>query len=192
MAEIRPGNGADDERQVAIVAVAKPANDVGREAKDSLILDKKLIWEQPDTFLDFALLPPSAGISPTLLILEPSRLNFYRPPDPQSGAQPGAQWQLWQSVTIAHPNPRSRDDGGAYRQRHAKGDFVRRGMRGRFSTTAIHEMRSVKPVARRPEGGNPRPRGKRDGRSRRQNAARKCSARHGKWRLDAAGFNSRI
>jgi len=112
VAEILTGNGSEDDRQVAIVAVAKPANDIARDAKDSLILDKKLIWEQPDAFLDFALLPPSAGINSTLLILEPGRLVFYRSLDSQSVAQSGAQWQLWQSATIAHPSPRPRDESG--------------------------------------------------------------------------------
>jgi hypothetical protein len=105
VAEIRPANGSDSERQVAIVAVAKPTNNISRGAQDSLTLDKKLIWEQPDKFVDFAMLPQSPGASSALLILEPDRLASYR----SSNGKVGTQWQPWQSVMIAHPSGRTRD-----------------------------------------------------------------------------------
>jgi hypothetical protein len=109
IAEIRSGDGSDNERQVAIVTVSKLASNILRAAEDSLNLDKKLIWEQPEMFVDFATLPQSAGTTSTLLILEPSRLAFYRSPNGPISAQPIAQWQLWQSVNIAHSSVRTRN-----------------------------------------------------------------------------------
>ena len=105
VAQIRPANDSNDERQVAIVAVAKPSNNISHGALDSLALDKKLIWEQPDKFVDFAILPPSVGAGSALLILEPGRLASYRP----SNGEADTQWQPWQSVMIAHPSGRTRD-----------------------------------------------------------------------------------
>ena len=105
VAEIRPGNGSDNERQVAIVGVPKPTSQVSRAAQDSLTLERKLVWEQPDMFVDFATLPQSGGANSTLLILEPGRLMFYR-----SGfGKADPQWQLWQTVAVAHSSTRTRD-----------------------------------------------------------------------------------
>lgn len=105
VAEVRPANRSDSERQVAIVAVSRPTNNISRGAQDSLTLDKKLIWEQRDKFVDFAILPPSRETGSTLFVLESGRLASYR----SSNALAGAQWQPWQSVTISHPSGHTRD-----------------------------------------------------------------------------------
>ncbi len=104
VAEIRPGTASDDAPQIAIVTVAKSAAGVVRAPKESLTLNKKLIWEQPGKFLDFASLPPSAADSATLLILEPARLALYR--------SSNTQWQLSQSAAIARSNAQPRDVTG--------------------------------------------------------------------------------
>lgn len=104
VAEIRPANASEQERQVAIVEVSRqPAGSVS-EIKDSMTLDKKLVWEQPGKFLDFAMLPQSTGSISTLVVLEPARLALYR--------SSGAQWQLSQTVTIARSNAQPRDVTG--------------------------------------------------------------------------------
>jgi hypothetical protein len=105
VAEIGPANGLGNKPQVAIVAVAKPSNNISRDAQDSLTLDKRLVWEQQDKFADFAMLPQSVGASSTLLILEPGRLASYR----SSNGQVGTQWQPWQSLMIAYQSSGSRE-----------------------------------------------------------------------------------
>jgi hypothetical protein len=104
VAEIGSSDGPNQARQVAIVEFAKPDSDIARGPKDSLALSKKLIWEQPDKFLDFAPPAESAASSGALLILEPSRLALYR--------SSNAQWQLAQSATIARSNAQPRDVSG--------------------------------------------------------------------------------
>jgi hypothetical protein len=119
VAEIRLANQTEDQRQIAIVSVSKSSAVSARAADDSLILAKKLIWEQPDAFLDFALLPSSSAGGSMLAILDPARLAVYRSTDPQPGGQfniqsagpadtpTSGQWQLFQSIAVANSNPRN-------------------------------------------------------------------------------------
>ena len=66
-----------DEAQTAIVAVPK-ASDAGVNAtKNSVRLESKLIWQQPDRLLDFAvLISPDNSVS-TIVTLEPGRVRWY-------------------------------------------------------------------------------------------------------------------
>jgi hypothetical protein len=104
VAEIGPGDGSNQARQVAIVEFAKPDSDIARGSKDSVTLSKKLVWEQSDKFLDFAPTSESAAGSGALLILEPARLALYR--------SSNDQWRLAQSATIARSNAQPRDVSG--------------------------------------------------------------------------------
>ena len=104
VAEIGPSDGSNQARQVAIVEFAKPDSNIARNPRDSLTLSKKLVWEQPDSFLDFDSPVQSAASSGALLILEPSRLALYR--------SSNAQWQLAQAATIARSNAQPRDVSG--------------------------------------------------------------------------------
>jgi hypothetical protein len=101
VAEIRHGEA----RQVAIVVVAKSGDGSGDRAKESLSLDRRLIWEQQARILDFALFNSSGEASTTLAILEPDRIVFYRTVN--------AQWQLWRTIDITHPGPWPRDLRGS-------------------------------------------------------------------------------
>jgi hypothetical protein len=108
VAEIRTSNAPDDAQddalQVAIVTVAKSAAGGVHAPKESLTLNKKLVWEQPGKFLDFASFQPTEADSASLLILEPARLALYR--------SSSSQWQLSQSAVIARSNALPRDVTG--------------------------------------------------------------------------------
>lgn len=97
VAEIRHG----DERQVAIVVVPKSGDGSGDRTKESLSLDRRLIWEQQAKVLDFALFNSPAGASAALAILEPDRIVFYHTIE--------SQWQLWRTIDIPHPGAWPRD-----------------------------------------------------------------------------------
>ena len=104
VAEIRLSNAPSDLPQVAIVSTSKVTTDMAREPKVSLTLNRKLIWEQPDKFLDFATIPQSTTESAALLILEPERLALYR--------SSNAQWQLSRAAAIARSNAQPKDISG--------------------------------------------------------------------------------
>ena len=93
VAEIQNTSEPGSEPQIAIVSAPKSPLRTGEPAMDSLSLDKRLIYRQPEKFLDFALLSPEASANPSLLvILEPERLAYYRQQD--------ASWRFSQAVPI--------------------------------------------------------------------------------------------
>jgi len=94
-----------DERQVAIVVVPKSGEGSGDRTRETLSLDRRLLWEQPTKILDFALFNSSGGPSTMLAILEPDRIVFYRTVE--------SQWQLWRAIDIPHSGPWPRDVRGS-------------------------------------------------------------------------------
>jgi hypothetical protein len=66
-----------DEAQTAIVAVPK-ASDAGvNGTKNSVRLESKLMWQQPDRLLDFAVLTGPDNSASTIVTLEPGRVRWY-------------------------------------------------------------------------------------------------------------------
>ncbi|MFZ3200032.1 MAG: hypothetical protein WA175_02655 [Candidatus Acidiferrales bacterium] len=102
VAQIR--RGTENGEQVAIVAAPGPADSFPGAARKSLALSQKLIWRQPEKFLDFALLPADPSSSIRLVILDPEKLAFYAPGE--------SQWQLQHVVRIPHSAPWPRDVTG--------------------------------------------------------------------------------
>lgn len=97
VAEIQNNAGPEGGRQIAIVGSPKEAPDTDQQPDGSLSLEKRLIWQQPAKFLDFALLSPDAAGNPSLLaVLGPDRLGYYR-------AQQGS-WRFMQAIPIP-PSP---------------------------------------------------------------------------------------
>ena len=94
-----------DARQVAITVVPKSADGLATRPRESVSLDRKLVWEQQTKILDFALPNSAAGQSATLIILEPARIVFYHTVD--------SQWQLWRAIDIPHPGAWPRDLRGS-------------------------------------------------------------------------------
>jgi hypothetical protein len=100
VAEIEHTADSENAPQVAIVVAPKAAPGTDQQPEGSLSLDKRLLWQQPAKFLDFALLSPDAAGNPSLLaILEPDRLAYYR-------AQQGS-WRFLQAIPIAASRVRS-------------------------------------------------------------------------------------
>lgn len=92
-----------EDRQVVLVAAPKVE---GMRAHDlSLVFSRKVVWAQPEKFLDFA-----AGKAPNgsqlLLVLEPGRLAFYYPS--------GTTWQLNHAISVYSAKPWPRDLRGGH------------------------------------------------------------------------------
>lgn len=89
VAQVR--SGSDEE--TAMVAVSK--TDVVPENRDQepLLLEKKLVWQQPAKFLDFALAAAPDGASRELVVLEPDRFAYYRSSD-------STRWTFWQTIPL--------------------------------------------------------------------------------------------
>jgi hypothetical protein len=104
VAKIQRGQGDEREPQVVIVAVEKAMGRPGGEKTDSLSLNRKLIWEQVDKILDFAIIDSAPGSSSQLLVLEPEKLVFYR--------GDSARRELERMVSIPHSMPWPRNVGG--------------------------------------------------------------------------------
>jgi hypothetical protein len=72
------------DEQVAMVSVPGAVKSPPRD--EGVLLDAKLVWEQPTQILDFALPTQPPGSQAILAVLEPRRLAFY--------SQDWTQWQL--------------------------------------------------------------------------------------------------
>ena len=101
VAEIRHGEA----REVVIVSAVRDLVEKAGARKASLTLQRKLVWEQDERILDFALVPDgnAAGAS-ILVVLEPDKLAFY---DHRAEA-----WHLNREITIPHARPVQRNAGG--------------------------------------------------------------------------------
>ena len=122
VAQIR--RGTENGEQVAIVAAPGPADSFPGAARKSLALSQKLIWRQPEKFLDFALLPADPSSSIRLVILDPEKLAFYAPGE--------SQWQLQHVVRIPHSAPWPRDVTGEIDASAGKASLPGVELRGRF------------------------------------------------------------
>jgi hypothetical protein len=74
IAETHLGDGD----KVSIVDVAKERDSSAEKQMASLVLDRKLVWQQPGKILDFAVFRGIDAANSTLWILEPERLSMYR------------------------------------------------------------------------------------------------------------------
>jgi hypothetical protein len=88
---------AGDSDRVAIVDVARPRDESAGKAADSLVLDRKLVWQQSGKILDFAVFQGFDAANSTLWILEPEKVSFYR--------SAREQWQFDRAIAITHPTP---------------------------------------------------------------------------------------
>jgi hypothetical protein len=74
VAQVRSGSGA----QTAMVAIPKEETaGVARHEPLAMSLERKLVWSQPQPFLDFALTGATAPGAPGMIVLEASRMVFY-------------------------------------------------------------------------------------------------------------------
>jgi hypothetical protein len=96
----------DDANQTFLLAVPRETRAFENSSTGSLTLDAKLVWEQPEKFLDFKLFVNPVGAYSTLVILNSDDLTFYRSAD--SG------WHLWHTVPIPHSAGWPRDLHGGF------------------------------------------------------------------------------
>jgi hypothetical protein len=88
--------------QTEMVSAPKSERVTEAEANASIVLERTLLWQQPGKFLDFAVFINPVGAYSTLVILEPSRLIFYR-------SDNLSDWRPGQTVSIPRPTPWPRD-----------------------------------------------------------------------------------
>jgi hypothetical protein len=77
---------------------------VNQQQKDALTLAAKLVWEQPEKFLDFVLFDGIPQLNSNLLVVEPKRLAFYHSVD--------KQWAISRTISIPRSRPAPRDIQG--------------------------------------------------------------------------------
>jgi hypothetical protein len=94
-----------DGSKLVLVSAPKEAIASPDQARESLSLDKRLVWAQPGKFFDFSLFIRPVGHYSTLVILEPDRLAYYQSED--------SEWQFWKSVPIPHAAPWPRNVRGS-------------------------------------------------------------------------------
>jgi hypothetical protein len=75
----------------------------GRQ-KDALTLSAKLVWEQPEKFLDFALFDGIPELKSNLLVVEPEHLTFYNSVD--------NRWSVSRTIQVPRSRPTPRDIQG--------------------------------------------------------------------------------
>jgi hypothetical protein len=89
-----------DSSRVAIIYVSRGTVVWTGGTTESLVLSKRLVWQQSTEFLDFLIVErPTTVMSSFLMILEPDRLVYYRSTTPQ--------WQQWQAIPfprVGHGN----------------------------------------------------------------------------------------
>jgi hypothetical protein len=107
VAEIQSGSETKNEPQIAIVAAPKLAPGANQTSGEILLLQKRLIWQQPEKFLDFLVWPlDGSGSTSLLAVLEPGRLAYYQFQD--------AGWRPSRSIRIPRPTYQPRNVDGFF------------------------------------------------------------------------------
>jgi len=120
-AQIERNGEQGNQRQVAIVAAPRLNDEPRNHGKQNLTLSRRLVWEQREKLLDFAVLPSVAGGRPApagrdvaagsgswLVALDPDKIAFYEADDPDS-----QDWRSGQTIPIPHSAPWPRDLWGS-------------------------------------------------------------------------------
>jgi hypothetical protein len=132
VAEIQSGSETKNEPQVAIVSAPKLAPGANQTGGEILLLQKRLIWQQPDKFLDFLVWPlEGSGSASQLAVLEPRRLAYYNFQD--------AGWRLSRSIPILRPTYQPRNLDGFFEK-----DGTRLYLNGIACTGELAEPETVK------------------------------------------------
>lgn len=92
------------EQQVSVLPAPNDPAITNGKRPETLILTPKLIWEQPEKFLDFMLFDGIPELPSDLLVVEIERLAFYHSTD--------LQWNLSRTILIPRSKPAPRDIRG--------------------------------------------------------------------------------
>jgi hypothetical protein len=97
---------ASDPKSNSAIIVSAPRTAVAEGESDQsfLSLGKRLVWKQPDKFLDFALLTDLASGASALVVLDMRQLALYK--------MSGSEWKISRSSQIPQPSFPSRDPQG--------------------------------------------------------------------------------
>ena len=107
VAEIKSDSETKNEPQIAIVSAPKLAPSANQTSGEILLLQKRLIWQQPEKFLDFFVWPLGGSGSASLLaVLEPRRLAYYQFQD--------GGWRSSRSIPIPRPTYQPRNLDGFF------------------------------------------------------------------------------
>lgn len=68
----------NDTREVVLVSLDRADADAKSDARPAVRLQREFVWSQPDSMLDFIVLPPAPDAPSRLVVLEPRRLVIYR------------------------------------------------------------------------------------------------------------------
>jgi hypothetical protein len=134
-----PGDSADAKLiPTMIVSISKSDSMETEPDRQSLSLERRLVWKQPGKFLDFALLKDPLSGDSTLLILEANRLAVYH--------SAGSQWKLSHTIPIPRTASPSRDPQGAINGR--EGNFSVGGLKcvGTPNLAGSVQCEGVKPT----------------------------------------------
>lgn len=100
VAEIHHG----PEQQISIVPAPNEPAFGNSWRRESLTLSSKLVWEQPEKFLDFMVFDGIPELQSNLLIVEVERLVFYHSAD--------HQWNVSRAIPVPRSRPAPRDIRG--------------------------------------------------------------------------------
>jgi hypothetical protein len=97
---------SSDGASAPVIIVAAPKTDSAHVVTDeqSLSLEKRFVWKQPEKFLDFTLLKDPASGESTLLVLETKRVAGYK--------SSGGVWDISHSAAIPQVSTASRNPEG--------------------------------------------------------------------------------
>lgn len=100
VAQVRSGNS----EQTAMISIPKEVSGAASRERPAISLERKLIWSQPEPFLDFALPDGVPTNGPGMVVLEASRVAFYSSVD--------GHWAAAKSVGLNPNGTRTRDARG--------------------------------------------------------------------------------
>jgi len=92
------------EKWISLIPAPNERALINARQKDALTLSAKLVWEQPEKFLDFALFDGIPELKSNLLVVEPERLTFYHLVD--------NRWSVSRTIPVPRSRPVPRDIQG--------------------------------------------------------------------------------
>jgi len=109
VAQVRSGSA----EQAAMVSIPKQAASVPRGERPAMSLQRKLVWSQPQPFLDFAAPDASVPGDTRMIVLEPTQIDFY--------ISQNGNWVAQKPMLLQPAAPFPRDVRGMIW--HSGGDF---------------------------------------------------------------------
>jgi hypothetical protein len=100
VAQVRGGSA----EQTAMVSIPKKSTAAARRERPAMALERKLVWSQPQPFLDFIVPDGTPADGPSLVVLDPSQVVFY--------SSVNSQWVAGKAIPLSPSAPLPRDTRG--------------------------------------------------------------------------------